>query len=323
MNRVIPAWRTGLIAGGILVLLIFPFLVTGFWARVATNVFMYATLATATNIIAGFTGYAAFGNVVFFGVGAYATALLMLSGMAFIPAAIIGGLICGAYAIVAGYPLLRLKGHYFAIATLGLNEMTKAIVLNLNFTGGGRGLVVPLPTISAVTVSVYFYFVMFVLMCGAVAAAMLIMRTKFGVGCRAIRSDETAAAVMGINTTFYKVAAWSVSAFIMGMTGGAYAYWFAYIDPVGSFDMLISVKIFVMILLGGIGTIAGPVLGAIFVETVSTIVWSKMLTFHVGSLGIIIMIVVILMPSGFAAFIKRGRFSMRALFESVQQSRIR
>src|ERR1700741_908471 len=135
------------------------FVLDGYWLRTLTEVFLIATIAQSINIIAGFTGYAAFGQVVFFGLGNYAAAIAMTKfGAPFVAGAALGSAVCAGFAMVCGAPLFRLKGHYFAIATLGLNEAVKAIVSNwAALTNGGSGISLPLPSGGVVGNAQMFY----------------------------------------------------------------------------------------------------------------------------------------------------------------------
>jgi branched-chain amino acid transport system permease protein len=282
-----------------------PFFLNLYWLRNLTNIFMFAIIAQGINIIAGYTGYPAFGNVVFFGLGAYSTGVLMVKFQtAFLTSVLAGMGICLLFTLLFGVPLLRLKGHYFAIATLGLNEATRAIVDNLSdLTGGGMGLSLPLPAGDIDANSRYFYFMLYGTMVLSIIVTYLLSKSRFGYACRTIRSDEDGAEGMGINTTRYKTLAWMISAVFTGVAGSVYAYWMSYIEPAAVFDMMIAIKSFVMFLLGGAGTVLGPALGAFFLEAVSTLTWSHLLNYHVGTLGVIIILVVIFMPRGFITFL--------------------
>ena len=284
-----------------------PFFLNMYWLRNLTTIFMFAIIAQGINIIAGYTGYPAFGNVVFFGLGAYSTGVLMVKFQTgFITSMLAGAGVCLLFTLVFGPPLLRLKGHYFAIATLGLNEATRAIVDNLSdLTGGGGGLSLPLPPGDIGDSSRYFYFLLYGTMVLSIMVTYLLSRSRFGYACRAIRSDEEGAEGMGINTTLYKTLAWMVSSVFTGIAGSVYAYWMSYIEPAAVFDMTIAIKSFIMFLLGGAGTVLGPVIGAFFLEAVSNLTWSHLLTYHTGTLGVIIILVVIFMPKGFMSFLRQ------------------
>ena len=297
-----------------------PYLVSFYWLRILTNIFMFAILAQAINIIAGYVGYPAFGNVVFFGLGAYSTGILMVKFQtSFFTSVLVGIAICVLFTLLFGVPVLRLKGHYFAIATLGLNEATRAIVDNLSgLTGGGMGLSLPLRAGDIGANTRYFYFLFYGTMLLSILVTYLLSRSRFGYACRSIRSDEEAAEGMGINTTKYKTLAWMISAVLTGIAGSGYAYWMSYIEPAAVFDMTIAIKSFVMFLLGGAGTVLGPVLGSFFFETVSTLTWSHLLNYHTGTMGVIVILIVIFMPQGFISFLRQG-FSFSTFVKKVKK----
>ncbi|MEW5817942.1 MAG: branched-chain amino acid ABC transporter permease, partial [Spirochaetota bacterium] len=157
-----------LIIPGVLLIffLIVPFLLTGFWVRLITYIFMFSVLASSLNIISGFTGYAAFGNMVFFGMGAYTTAVLMnKAGFSFLPALLCAAGVAVILSILLGMLLLRLKGHYFALGTLGAAEAVKFIIDNLTgLTGGGQGITLPPMRGNPAMINTFFYFLMFALL---------------------------------------------------------------------------------------------------------------------------------------------------------------
>jgi len=279
-----------------------------YWLRVMTHVFMLAILAEGTNVIVGFCGYPAFGNVVFFGVGAYAAGISMTRMALSFPVALAAAAGAAlAYALILGWPLLRLRGHYFAIATLGVNEGTRQVIDNLyDLTGGASGLTLPIMQASVDEIYHFFYYIMLGVLVAAVVFSMWLSRSRFGYGLRAIRHDEDAAAVMGVNTTWFKMTAWAASAVFVGLAGGVYAYWNSYIEPVDVFDITIAVRFFIMILLGGAGTVFGPILGAFLLELTSEVLWSKFLTYHTALLGLIIVLVVVFLPRGLPGLLRKG-----------------
>jgi len=282
-----------------------PFRLTGYWVRVLTGMFMYGALASSLNIILGYTGYADFGNIVYFGIGAYTTGILMKhAGVPFLLAVPVGGLVCSLFATMLGMPILRLRGNYFAIATMGLSQAMREIVRNMEITGGGSGLGIPMLRVEPRVFNMYFYFVMLALMMLVVVISYLVSRSRFGYGLRAIKADEEGASVMGIDTTRWKTMAWALSAFCTGMVGGAYAYWFVYFTPDDVFNILVSVKYLVMTYLGGIGTILGPVIGAFLLEYVSEFIWSSFKDIHLGVLGLTIILIVLFMPRGFLHMVR-------------------
>ena len=301
----------------------FPFLIQGYWIRVITSIFMYAIITAALNIIAGYAGYAAFGNIVFFGIGAYTTAMLMLRvGFYWWAGVIVGALLAAIYAIILGIPILRLRGHYFAIATLGINRATEQIALDWgSFTGGGKGITLPLPKMEINHFYAMIYFIMFGLLLLTVLTNYLLSRSRLGYALRAIRDNEDAAEASGIFAPRCKIIAWAISAFLTGLTGGVFAYWFSFIEPATVFDIMIAVKAFVMMMLGGAGTVLGPVVGAFLIELISETVWGEFLTLHMLILGIIMIGVVILIPRGMLNMFGR-KFSLAALWQSLKNQSV-
>jgi branched-chain amino acid transport system permease protein len=275
-----------------------PAFVSLYWLRIFTTICMFAAIAQSINLMAGFLGYPAFGNVVFFGLGAYGTAVAIVKFQCPEPLALgIALALCLCVVVIVGPPILRLRGHYFAIATLGLNEAIKQIVVNLtDLTGGGIGLSLPISKTPIDVFARYFYWMFLALAFVGIFTAGLMRRTRFGYACRAVRANEAGAESLGINATFYKTAAWTVSAVIAGVAGGLYSLWVGYIDAPTVFDMTIAVKGFVMFLIGGAGTVVGPLVGAIIVELATSLTWSYLLQYHLAVLGIIIMAAAILIP---------------------------
>lgn len=278
-----------------------PMWLNAYWTRVLSTVFTVAVVAQGINLMAGYTGYPAFGNVVFFGVGGYGTAVLMGQlGWSFAWAAPAGTLLAALLALVVGPPLLRLKGHYFAIATLGLNEAMKEVVTNTTaLTGGGMGFSLPLPEGGPAYNALRFYYLLLAAMLLATWVTWEFDRRRLGLGCRAIRDNEAKAEASGLHTTRYKTLTWMISATMTGAVGAIQAWWLTYIDPPSMFDMGLAVKAFVVLLLGGAGTVFGPVAGAFVVELLANFTWSKLLNWHLGAMGLIIIGVILLFPDGF------------------------
>lgn len=278
-----------------------PAFLNAYWLRLLSNVYLFAILAQGINIMAGYTGYAAFGNVVFFGIASYTTAILMAKlHWPFAAGVIAGACLCPLLVWLIGPPLLRLKGHYFAIATLGLNEAVKEIVSNTTaLTGGGMGLSLPMPQGSPESNARMFYYLFLGAMLVCTWVTWEFSRRRIGLACCAIRDNETKAEAVGLHTTRYKTAAWMISAAMTGLAGGIHAHWMTYIDPSGAFDMAIAVKSFVIFLLAGPGTVLGPIVGAFFIEMLAALTWSKLLNWHLGAMGLLIMLVILLFPNGF------------------------
>ncbi|HYF96165.1 MAG TPA: branched-chain amino acid ABC transporter permease [Symbiobacteriaceae bacterium] len=291
------------------VLLALPGVLTGYWMRVAAGIFMYAAITQGLNLIVGYTGYAAFGNVVYFGLGGYVTGVTMVRlHFSFFTALAVAGLVCGLYAVLVGLPVLRLRGHYFAMATLGVSLGTREMITNLSeWTGGGKGFILPLMSAPPKVQSTFFYFAMLALAIAATLVCWLVARSRWGYGLKAIREDEEAARVLGIPAIRYKILAWAVSAVITGLAGGIYAYRQTFIEPPAMFDVLIMLKAFTMLLLGGMGTVIGPVMGGFLLEMLSDLIWGKFLHWHLGILGMVIMAITLIVPGGLI----RGLASVR------------
>ncbi len=307
----------------VIVLTALPFVISGYWLRVLTQTFLFGAIATGSNIIIGFTGYPAFGNIAFFGIGAYVTGVLTTKyNMPFfytLPFCAISGIIVAS---LLGIPILRLKGHYFAIATVGVMETIKELVDNMTeLTGGGPGLTLPIMQGEPEYIYKFFYFIMPGVMLFSLLILFIVSKIKQGYALRAIRVDEDAASVMGINTPVYKTFAWAVSAALVGITGGVYAYWLSYIDPHTVFGGTYPVKMFAMILLGGGTTVIGPMLGAFILELISEIVWSKFIAIHGMVLGLLIIFIILFLPKGlFETF--KGGFSFKKLFNNLKENRL-
>jgi branched-chain amino acid transport system permease protein len=293
----------GLVGAGLVAL---PWLTSAYWVRVFTMVFMFAALAQSLNVIAGFAGYADFGNGVYFGVGAYATGFLMQQNLPPPLAVLVGALLAVLIAALLGLPILRLKGHYFAIATIGVMEGVRELVTNMGFLGGGQGLNVPIIRMSPAQFSILIYFIMLGLMVGYTGLVLVLSRSSLGYGLRAIKGDEQAAAVMGIDTTRYKVIAWCLSAACTAVVGGVYAIWSGFIEPGVAFDIVRGTEYFMMMLLGGAGTVFGPILGAFILQLIGNFIWSQFLHGHLAILGAVIVLIAIFLPGGLINAFRHG-----------------
>ena len=300
-------WTAGVLAA--LVLLSGPLWMGPYWMRVMSAVFMLAVIAQGLNLMAGYTGYPAFGNVVFFGLGGYGTAMLMVhTGLPFWLAAPVATAACPLLALLLGPVLLRLKGHTFAIATLGLNEATRELVANGgDFTGGGTGLSLPLPEGGPLFNAIRFYYLFLAVMGLALVLTHLFARAHLGLGCQAIRDNEAKAEASGLDTMRYKTAAWMLSATLTGAVGAIQAWWVTYIDPAAMFDMALAIKAYAGMLLGGAGTVLGPVLGAWTIELIANFTWSRLLNWHLGAMGAVVMLIVLFFPHGLGRVLRWHR----------------
>jgi branched-chain amino acid transport system permease protein len=280
--------------------------------RTVAAIFMFVALAQAWNLIGGFTGYACFGQVVFFGIGGYFTAVAISHWhLSFWVSLLLSGVVAALFGVLIGLPLLRLKGHYFAIATLGVAEGMREVVTNLpELTGGGAGITIP--TVGPDATTAYlgddgFYLLFLALAALSVLVGGLVARNKFGYALRAIHQDEDAAASMGINTTRMKVLAFALSGFITGLVGSTYAFQQVTIFPQRLFDVDITVLMVIMVVIGGAGTVLGPLLGAVGLMYLSEFLRQNFTDLHTFILGAIIIVAVILLPQGAVNYVREAR----------------
>lgn len=279
--------------------------------RLLTTVFMFVALAQAWNIIGGYTGYASFGQVVFFGLGAYTTAVLMnnyhVSFWLAMPASVVAGVL---FAVLVGAPLLRLRGHYFAIATLGAAEGAREVINNMTpITGGGVGITIP--TFGDQAPTAYFgkpgfYLAFLILAAISVALSTALARSRFGYAMVAVHEDEDAAAAVGINTTVVKVVAFGVSAAIVACAGAFYAFQQIQFYPTDVFDASFTVLMVIMVVIGGSGTVVGPLVGAVGLELLSQYLRVNLGSYNQLVFGAIIVLVVVFFPQGVVTFFREA-----------------
>ena len=315
-----------------------PQLADRLWFRIATIIAMFTVLASAWNLVGGLTGYAAFGNVAFFGIGAYATGMLIARAhWPFVLALPAAPVAAAAFAALVGVPLLRLRGHYFAVASLGVGVAVGEVIQNVDYRGtplfgGSTGLFLPIFGHDLL----FFY-----LMVGAAALSIgvtaLVLRTRFGFGLIAIRESEEAAAVMGVNTTAYKVAAFALAAALTGLAGGIFAQWNVFINQENVFPIDYNIQMILMALVGGAGTIFGPAIGAVLLQLLiqylsGSLPISADLPFLPDSarpvvaqviLGLLLVVVVMFVPRGIVDFFGgRSRLSLSDLRRSLRETSV-
>ena len=312
-------WVVALVALGALAFVgAAPRLLSAFMVQFVINLFMLAILAESWNIIGGFTGYASFGNVAFFGLGAYTTGILMTKVALPLPVALAGATVVPMlFAAAIGLPILRLKGHYFAIATLGVAETVREVVYNVELTGAGTGLVMPI----ARTPALFFYLMLAILVAVTLVNGWL-ARSRFGYGLVAIREDEDAAAAMGIDTARYKTIAFAISGAFAGITGGVFAYWITFIDPDAVFRVIITIQMIIMAVFGGAGTVVGPLLGALVLASVSEVLSTQLVALAELFNGLIVILVVLFMPKGLLEVLRAGRGSFGVMTRNLREYRV-
>ena len=316
-----------------------PLLADRLWLHIATLVAMFIVMATAWNIIGGITGYAAFGNVAFFGIGAYTTGMLIAKAKwPFLAALPFAPVVAALFAALVGLPLLRLRGHYFAVASLGVGVAVGELVQNIDYNGqplfgGASGLF--LPIFSVQYRGLFFFYVMVAAAAIAIAVTWWVLRSRFGYGLVAIRENEEAASVLGVNTTTYKVAAFALAAALTGLAGGIFSQWNVFINQDNAFPIEYNVQMILMALLGGTGTVFGPAAGAILLQLLiqflgGSLPISAQLPFVSDAarpivaqiiLGVLLVVVVIFIPRGVIDFFGgRTRLSLAYLRRSLRET---
>jgi branched-chain amino acid transport system permease protein len=278
-----------------------------YWTRILTGACMWAGLALGWNVIGGYAGYISFGHAAFFGIGAYATALLMQPGRDwnFYLTLPVGAAAAVALAVVVGWPTLKLRGAYFAIATWALAEAIAQVANVAGFTNGSSGLTIP--TFAS---STYFYYAMLIAAVATFAVTYaLLERSRFGYQVKAVRDDEVTARSVGIDTTRIKSQAFALSAAIPAVFGGIYAYWLTFINPRSVFGADITDQMVVMALVGGLGHAWGPALGAaaLFVLNRQFLAAFGDTTSYIAMVGVIVALVVLFLPDGLVSLWPRTR----------------
>jgi branched-chain amino acid transport system permease protein len=267
------------------------------------TVLQFIVLATAWNILGGYTGYVNFGTAAFFALGAYSTVFFHKFYPLPVPALVVlGAAVSGLVGLGMGYLTLRLRGAFFAIATLALAVVLQTLVVNWNYVGGSRGAYVIRPAEDPVLhlpYIQYLFLVMLVLALTAVVIARTIERSKLGYGFAAIRDDELAAEASGVPTLKLKLVATVISGALMGMAGAPFPYYIGYLQPASAFALEYAVNSIAMPMIGGTTTWFGPLIGAILLGTlqqVTTVTISSAVNLLI--VGVLLVAFVIIAPNG-------------------------
>jgi branched-chain amino acid transport system permease protein len=258
----------------------------------------------------GQMGYNSFGNVLFFGIGVYACALVQRdSGLGYYPALFVGmgaGALCGAIAaIVLGPPLLGIRGHYFAIATLGLSIAAADVASAWEYIGAASGIALPVYPGPITGRARFFYFLLFALAAVTWLTVRALYRTRLGLAMNAIRDNEDKAEAMGVHTTRCKVFAWTVAAFFLGAAGGPVGNLVGFVDPrdLAFAGATFGVWMVLMAVLGGRGTLWGPVIGAVIFHVTQELFWTYLLGWQRVAMGLLIVVIVVFFPSGILGWV--------------------
>jgi len=276
-----------------------PFVADNYVVRLCTFLCMYSALALSWNVIGGYAGYPSFSTAGFFGLGAYAGALVQNTGMSPVLSWLVATVVVAVFAASLGRAILRMKGHYFAIGSLAIVEVLRLVASSwASLTGGGDGLNVRILEGGPDFIGRVFLFAMMAMMVLAFVVTVVVDRTRLGFGLRCIKQNEDAADMVGIDVTSYKTAAFTLSAMFCGTVGAIYASWVAYIDPSDAFSTLLSLKVPVMTLLGGPGTVLGPVVGAWIFVILEEMIWAQFLELNRAILGLVIVLLIFTLPGG-------------------------
>lgn len=287
----------GVIAVACVTVAILPAFGTNYAKTFVMQGLMSCVLASSWNLISGYTGYVSFGHAAFFGIGAYATGIAITRYHVDAPVAIaVAGAASALAGLTFGYPALRLRGPYFAVGMLGVAEAIRvAVTVAEPITGGGKGLVL-LPE----DVLTEAYYAMFAIAAATVLVTYRVATRPVGLRLLAIREDEVAAELNGIQVTRLKIGAFAVSALFAGLAGGVYAWHMSYIDPTTVFAGSLTVRAISMAMLGGQGTVFGPVVGGIILSGVSEALWTRFPFIHTALSGVLIVAIVLFLPGGIA-----------------------
>jgi len=310
------------IAGGLVVLaalVTFPLVFTKPYPRhVMIMIFLYAMLAQAWNVLAGYCGQISLGHAVFFGAGAYtSTVLVTRFGLTPWAGMLAGALLAVLLSQAIGYPVFRLRGHYFAIATIAVGEIVQTLVISWDWVGGARGLFVPIVRPDSFRSFQFhqskqtYYYIALGLLLLALAITRRMEGSRTGYYFRAIREDQDAAASLGIPVARYKQRAMALSAGLTALGGTFYAQYILFIDPESVLPLSLSILICLVAVLGGVGTLWGPLIGAAILIPLGE--WTRVALGGTGKAidllvyGALIMFVSVIQPGGIMALAERGR----------------
>jgi len=290
----------------------------GFYMSLVSEMFLFAVLALSWDLIGGQTGYPSFGQMAFFGIGAYTTAILFKDFSGVFPSAVAGdplllllatliaaGLLATVAAGLIGMVVLRLRGGYFAIATLGILLAIQQVTRNLEITGGASGKILfEGPT------GTQFYYLFLGLLVAEVVVVYYLSNTRFGYVLNAIRDDEEKAVAMGVNTAYYKTAAWMIAALFTGLVGGTWSLFNTFVNPMTAYNGAWNVELIAMALLGGSGTVLGPVLGGFGLHFAVVQIDALFSGWQLVVLGSVVIGTVILFPQGIVGAIEERASAM-------------
>ena len=317
-----PLWNTNnkvisIIVGLVVLLLALPLVgLNSFYLHLFIMIFMHAVMAQSWNVIAGFSGQISLGHGAFFGIGAYATSFFYMEyGITPWISIFFGMFISGVFAVLIGIPMLRLSGHYFAIATLLIGISFQVVFQRWDLVGAASGLWVTMTPEDSWTALQFhssklpYYYIFLVFFLISFFAVWVLSRSKLGYRLRAVRDDPQAALSLCINVSNYKIIAYVISAMIMAPMGSLFAQYILIIDPDRVFNIEISIIVLLITVLGGIGNVWGPIVGASILIPISE--YSRIYLGGTGGAvdlilyGLILMIICVFRPNGLISFIPK------------------
>jgi branched-chain amino acid transport system permease protein len=311
-------------AVGLVIFLITPFFISMFMVRVLQFFFLSVGLAVSWSILGGFSGYWSFGHTLFIGVGAFVAGNLVpalgsewsaLGILSICMAA--GGIASALLALTLAYPLLRLRGIYFAIAMLGLAELMSELASNIDAVGGAMGVMLPDIVPETVNPAVFYYYLFLGIAVIILLVAARIKYSRFGYGLTSIREDEDTARMLGVPTERYKMTAMVISCGLVGILGVVYGFALGYFTAPSVFRVDFSLNMILHNLIGGIGTLLGPIIGAGIMIFLTQVVLGNLLNLHVLITGLLVIIIVLLAPAGILGTVKK-RIQTRRLEKQTE-----
>jgi branched-chain amino acid transport system permease protein len=327
-------WLVAAAVGIAIVVLTRVFFTNEYFFFAAYVVLQYIVLSTAWNILGGYTGYINFGTGAFFAIGAYSSAVLhklpallktfdiMIPAVPLPVMIVVGGIISGIVGLGTGYLTLRLRGVFFAIATLALAVVVQTLIVNWDYVGGSRGIYMIRPPKAPLGGSYiqYLYTLMMILSVISVGIARWIERSRLGLGFAAIRDDELAAEAGGVPTLKLKLIATTLSGTLMGMAGAPLPYYVTYLDPASTFNLAYAVNSVAMPVIGGMTSWVGPIIGAILLGTIqqlATVTISSALNLLI--VGLLLILFVVIAPNGIMGLISARQRRRATIIEAALQ----
>jgi branched-chain amino acid transport system permease protein len=287
-----------------------------FLCHLLIMIMMYATMSIGWNVIGGYAGQVSFGNAAFFGVGAYTTAVLLVNYSVNSWLGMLAGCVLSVgLAVIVGYPCFRLRGHYFAIATIAVGEIMVVLFTNWDYVGAAVGIYMPILEESFTNFEFHsskipYYYIILVMLLFAIGVCYAVEESRLGYYLRAIKDDPDAARSLGIDIQKYKMIAFSISAVLTSICGTFYGQYVLYIHPSSTMDLMMSIHLCIIALIGGIGKLFGPVVGAfIFIPLM------ELTRVYLGSEGqgidmiiysVLVILIAIWRPQGLWALFSKG-----------------